>query len=173
MPERESLGRTFEDFCHADYSSMVNALSWSLGGYDLGREAADEAFARAFERWSSVGAMDNPAGWVYRVGLNWGRRRLWRGNRERELLSLLPTAEVRHLRYQDPDLAAALAELSIKIRSVVVLRLLLDFSERDTAEALNVSAGTVKSRLHRGLTQLRDRLDDHPANLGTDEEPSS
>ncbi len=161
--EREPLGRTFEDFCRAEYSSLANALTWSLGGHDLGQEAADEAFARAFERWDSVGAMENPAGWVYRVGLNWGRRRLWRGNRERELLSKVPTGDVHHLHYHDPDLAAALGELSTKLRSVVVLRLLLDYSERETAEALGISVGTAKSRLHRGLTQLRGRLGDHPA----------
>ncbi len=170
MLEREPLGRTFEEFCHREYSTIANALSWSLGGRDLGREAADEAFARGFERWATVGAMDNPAGWVYRVGLNWGRRRLWRGSRERELLAKLPAQEVRQLHYHDPDLAAALAGLSLKLRSVVVLRLLLDYSERETAEALNLSAGTVKSRLHRGLLQLREQLEDHPANpLPTEE----
>ncbi len=183
MAEREPLSRTFEEFCQAEYSSIANALTWSLGGHDLGREAADESFARAFERWSTVGAMDNPAGWVYRVGLNWGRRRLWRGKRERDLLSQVPTRDVLHLHYRDPDLASALAELSVKLRSVVVLRLLLDYSERETAEALNLSVGTVKSRLHRGLTQLREQLDDHvdghrstnphPATDRTDEEQSS
>ncbi|MDH3299869.1 MAG: RNA polymerase sigma factor [Acidimicrobiia bacterium] len=183
MPEREPLGGTFEEFCRAEYSSMANALTWSLGGHDLGREAADEAFARAFERWETVGAMDNPAGWVYRVGVNWGRRRLWRGNRERELLTRIPSLEVRHLHYHDPDLASALADLSVRLRSVVVLRLLLDNSERETAEALGLSVGTVKSRLHRGLTQLRQKLDDqtadnhpgdgHPATHRSDEEQES
>ncbi len=183
MPEREPLGRTFEEFCRAEYSSMANALTWSLGGRDLGREAADEAFARAFERWETVGAMANPAGWVYRVGMNWGRRRLWRGNRERELLTQVPSPEVRHLHYHDPDLASALAGLSVKLRSVVVLRMLLDYSEQETAEALGLTVGTVKSRLHRGLTQLREQLhdptadnhpvDSRPATHRTDEEQSS
>ena len=182
MSVREPLGHTFEEFCRAEYSSMANALTWSLGGHDLGREAADEAFARAFERWETVGAMGNPAGWVYRVGLNWGRRRLWRGNRERELLTQIPTPDVHHLHYHDPDLASALADLSFKLRSVVVLRLLLDYSERETAEALNLSVGTVKSRLHRGLTQLREQLEDPTADQypvtsrtthRTDEEQSS
>lgn len=183
MTEREPLGHTFEEFCRTEYSSMANALTWSLGGRDLGREAADEAFARAFERWETVGAMANPAGWVYRVGMNWGRRRQWRGNRERELLKGIASPEVRHLHYHDPDLAAALAELSAKVRAVVVLRLLLDYSERETAEALGLSVGTVKSRLHRGLTQLRAQLDDpaadnqpvdgHKTTHRSDEEQSS
>ena len=160
LTERDPLGRTFEDFCRAEYPSLANALTWSLGGTDLGREAADEAFARAFERWDTVGAMDNPAGWVYRVGLNWGRRRLWRGNRERELLRHVPAIDVHHLHYHDPDLAAALNGLTVKLRSVVVLRVLLDYSEVQTAEALGISVGTVKSRLHRGLTRLREQMDE-------------
>lgn len=152
---------------------MANALTWSLGGHDLGREAADEAFARAFERWDRVGAMDNPAGWVYRVGLNWGRRRLWRGNRERELLTQVPTTDIHHLHYHDPDLAVALADLSVKLRSVVVLRLLLGYSEKETAEALGISVGTTKSRLHRGLTQLREQMDEPSAPLRPAEERPS
>ena len=152
------MRRTFEAFCHDEYATVVNALSWSLGGHDLGREAADEAFARAYERWEQVAGMGNQAGWVYTVGLNWGRRRLWRSNRERELLTKVPVSEVRHLHHRNPDLARALAGLSVKVRSVVVMRMLLDYSELDTAEALGLSPGTVKSRLHRGLAQLKQAL---------------
>ena len=49
---------------------------------------------------------------------------------------------------------------------VVTCRYLLDLSEAETAAALGIPAGTVKSRLHRGLRRLRDRLG--PALAGTD-----
>ncbi len=154
-----SAQRRFERFCTEDHASIANALGWALGNHDLGREATDEAFARAFERWNTVDAMANPAGWVYRVGLNWGRRRIWRRNKERQLLETIDLSEHRDC-YIDQDLAAALATLPIKFRSVVVLRHLLGYSERDTAEALGISPGTAKSRMSRGLERLRAHLED-------------
>ncbi len=58
----------------------------------------------------------------------------------------------------DPRLAQALAALDPKHRSVVVLRYLLDWSVEQTAEALDIAPGTVKSRLHRALAQLETHM---------------
>lgn len=149
---------TFEAFCHTNHASLSNALGWALGSNDLGREAADEAFARAFERWPEVSIMSNPAGWVYRVGLNWGRRRIWRRNRERELLATTDP-DVHHDAHVDHDLARALTKLPMTFRSVVVMRHLLGYSERETARALGISPGTAKSRMSRGLERLRRQLE--------------
>lgn len=74
-------GEAFAAFYRADYANVARALSYTLGDTDLGREATDEAMARAYARWSKIGAYDSPAGWVYRVGLNWAystRRRVMR-----------------------------------------------------------------------------------------------
>lgn len=153
----------FERFCIEEHAAMANALGWALGNHDLGREATDEAFARAYERWSSVSTMDNPAGWVYRVGLNWGRRRIWRRKKEQQLLASIDLDEhiaaASHGVDIDQDLANALAVLPLKFRAVIVLRHLLGYSERDTAEALGISAGTAKSRMSRGLLRLRTELE--------------
>jgi RNA polymerase sigma factor (sigma-70 family) len=58
------------------------------------------------------------------------------------------------------ELRVALAELDEGERMVVTCRYLLELSEAETAAALGIPAGTVKSRLHRGLRRLRARLDD-------------
>jgi RNA polymerase sigma-70 factor (sigma-E family) len=49
----------------------------------------------------------------------------------------------------------ALAQLTPRQRATVVLRFYDDLSERDTAEALGVSTGTVKSQTHAALARLR------------------
>ncbi len=152
------VGAAFEQFCAESYGPVAHALGWALGSPDLGSEAADEAFARAFERWSKVETMKNPAGWVYRVGLNWGRRKQWRRGREIELLSSRRPPTEYEDSFSDPDLAAAVGELPMKLRAVVVARMVLDYSEADTAAALEISPGTVKSRLSRGLASLRETL---------------
>ena len=53
----------------------------------------------------------------------------------------------------------ALAALDEDERLVVTCRYLLELSEAETAGALGIPAGTVKSRLHRGLRRLRARME--------------
>ena len=55
---------------------------------------------------------------------------------------------------------AALARLSPQQRVVVVLRIVEDLSEEQTATLLGIPAGTVKSRLSRALAVLRATLED-------------
>lgn len=160
--ERAAAHDGFDEFCRAEHTNIVRALTWALGDSELGRDAADEAFARAVERWDKVSGMSNPAGWVYRVGLNWGKRRMWRAKRGRELTELVPVETERVDQYADPDLARALAALPVSIRSVIVMRHLLGYSEAQTADALNVRPGTVKSRTNRGLARLRQELASPP-----------
>ena len=65
----------FREFFTQAHVPMVRSQSLALHDDQLGRDAAAEGFARALARWSSVATMANPAGWVYRVGLNWARSR--------------------------------------------------------------------------------------------------
>lgn len=147
----------FTSFYRDTYQDVARALSFTLGDIDLAREATDEAMARAYPRWDTLRDYDNPAGWIYRVGLNWARsvhRRLGRRLPWREPVSCTqpPVA--------DPAVAAALRGLDLRLRSVVVCRLLLDWSTADTARALGVRPGTVKSRLHHALRILAHELED-------------
>jgi RNA polymerase sigma-70 factor (ECF subfamily) len=148
----------FEGFYRRHAAELRQALCLALGDVDLGAEAADEALARACERWPEVHAYGNPAGWAYRVGMNWARdhqrrRRRWRDPRgvpDRPAITIA----------SDPALAAALRGLSVDQRAVVVCRYLLDWSVQDTAAALDVPVGTVKSRLARALDALSRMLED-------------
>lgn len=145
----------FVAFYDASYRRLASALSSTLGDRDLGREAADEGMARAYAHWGSVSHYDNPAGWVYRVGLNWAlsvRRKLARRH------SLTPPDRHHDALPADPQIAEALGKLDLRLRTVVVCRILLDWSTDDTAAALQIKPGTVKSRLHRGLSRLQDLL---------------
>lgn len=146
----------FEDFYRGHHRAVANALSITLRSSELGVEAADEGMARAYSRWATVGAYDNPSGWVYRVGLNWARSRI------RRLSRRLPWSEKPVYSMPDvgdPAVAAALEKLDLDQRSVVVMRLLLDLSVNETATALDVKPGTVKSRLSRALSTLQVELE--------------
>ena len=124
----------------------------------LARECVDEAMTRAYERWAHVGAMDRPAGWVYRVAVNQARNRGRRRRTERDRrpppVAPVPGADT----MADPAVAAAVALLPLDQRAVVVLRFYLDWSTEEVATALGIAEGTVKSRLHRALRRLETSL---------------
>ena len=151
----------FDAFYHQCHPSLVRALSLSLGDDELGRDAAAEGLTRALQRWRKVSGYDNPAGWAYRVGLNWARSR--RRKLARELPTTSPDDAGRVQPERDPAIVDALRTLSVDHRAVVVCRYYLDWSEANIAEALGIAPGTVKSRLSRALARLADLLEDHDA----------
>ena len=152
---------SFEAFYLAHRDEIGRCLAVTVGDTALGFEAADEAMARAFERWADVADGPNPSGWVYRTGLNWARSWLRRRRRSRVKAPLLARADAVDAPLVDTDLADALAGLSDDHRAVVVLRYFYDWSVDQTAEALEISPGTVKSRLSRALDDLNHRLGTH------------
>jgi RNA polymerase sigma factor (sigma-70 family) len=145
----------FRTFYEAHRPRIARALALTLGDASLGAEAADEAMTRAYARWSTVSGYRNPEGWVYRVGVNWGRSFLRRRRREEGTVYVEEAAE---LEVTDPAIRRALQELPVDFRTVVVCRFHLDWSVEQTAAALGVAPGTVKSRLSRGLARLEAAL---------------
>ncbi len=149
----------FDGFFHEHHASIVRALGLALGDEHLARDAAAEGFAQALQRWRRVARYDNPAGWVYRVGLNWGRSR-WRKT-HREISEHASDSVERPFAASepsDPRIAPALHRLSVDHRVVVVARFYLDWSEQEIAAALDIRPGTVKSRLSRALRHLADDI---------------
>ncbi len=154
--ETRAVPDGFTAFYRDTWPGVARALAVALGDRDLAVDATDEAMARAYPRWATIAGYDNPGAWVYRVGLNWAR------SHRRRLTRRLPFShptEVPPVPVADPAVRAALMALPLKLRSVVVCRLLLDWSVDDTATALGVRPGTVQSRLHRALRSLHVSLD--------------
>lgn len=143
----------FTRFYTAEHGRLVTAVAVTLDDPSLAREAVDEAFTRAAERWPSVHAMGNRTGWVYRVAVNWATS--WRRK-----LALRPTRTADALdrphddTLPDVDLIAALRQLDRDHRQALVLRYALGCSVPETAAALGVAEGTVKSRVHRARQTL-------------------
>jgi RNA polymerase sigma-70 factor (ECF subfamily) len=146
----------FEDFYRLHREPVFRALTATIGDYHLAAEATDEGMVRAYQRWRTVRRYENPSGWVYRVALNWARSRMRRGKREiaADHTADPPTADTPGF---DPGLLAAVQELPIEYRTVIVLKYVLDWTQPEIAAALDISVGTVKSRLSRGLDQLKNK----------------
>lgn len=120
-------------------------------GVERAADAAGEALAYAWEHWEQVGTMENPAGYLYRVGLSRGRR--WR-----RLPPVFPPPPDGEMPWVEPGLPRALAGLSERQRVAVVLVHCLGWTQEEVAGLLGISRGSVQTHLERGLHHLRASL---------------
>jgi RNA polymerase sigma-70 factor (ECF subfamily) len=128
-------------------------------------DALQEGTVRA---WRAIGHLDPVRGfrpWFTTIVANTARNRARAWNRrEAMMLRLRPDvvdpdpAEQAVTRDESEAVARELDRLPERYRAAVALRHVLGLSERETAEALGVRPGTVKSRVARGLAMLREAL---------------
>jgi RNA polymerase sigma factor (sigma-70 family) len=156
--DASAAGPTFAAFFSANRNGLVRALSMTLGDSNLAAEAIDEAMTRAVQRWSKVSTYSKPQAWVYRVAYNWATSRFRRIKRDREYAPRIAQPESSVDPEFDPSIEEALATLSDDHRSVLVLRYFYDWDVQATADALEISPGTVKSRTSRALDMMAVRL---------------
>ena len=107
---------------------------------DLAEQAATEALAHAYARWSRVRTLPRPDGWVLRVTAN------------------LAVDAVKRLPEPPSDLAAGLAALPRGEAEAVVLRYLTELGDHEVAQILDMSEATFRARVDRGLRSLRGKL---------------
>jgi RNA polymerase sigma factor (sigma-70 family) len=148
--DRESFCRFVEEGGRRLQHGLVCAL-----GREIGVEAASEALAYGWEHWDRVGAMDSPAGFLFTVGRNWGRRQL----RRRAPSLTDPPSSAASDSLVEPALAAALARLSERQRVATVLVHGAGWTLAEVADLLRVDRGTVLKHAERGLAKLRRALE--------------
>jgi RNA polymerase sigma-70 factor (sigma-E family) len=150
MPDNE-----FAAFYAGSYHRLLGQLFAVTGDLAEAENVLQEAYARAFVRWSRVRGYDRPEAWVRRVALNLAAmadRSLRR--RARALLRLGPPPVVPELSPELLDLRDALAALPLGQRQVIVLHHLVGLPVEEVARELRLATGTVKSRLARGRAAL-------------------
>jgi len=154
---------SFEVWYQEHHSHLLAAMVVAAGSVDVARDVTDEAFARAFERWSRVYKMASPTGWTYSVALNVLRRRQRRRALEHRLLAhhtrpdvTTPTPEM------SIDVWDAICSLAPRARAAIALRYLSDLRETEVAEVMGITSGTVARMLHDARQLLAARLAEQP-----------
>ncbi|MEU4676483.1 SigE family RNA polymerase sigma factor [Micromonospora sp. NPDC023737] len=158
QPREQTEEIDFDGLYHAHFRSLTLQLAAYCGDLPQAQDLVQEAFCRAFARWSRVSRYDDPVGWVRRVAWNLATSR-WR--RLRTAQSWLRRQREEYVPGPGPErvaLTAALAQLPANHRRAVVLHYLADLSVGQIAEQEGVAEGTVKSWLHRGRTALAVQL---------------
>lgn len=133
------------------------------GDRDAADDLAADALLAAWRQWDRVSAADSRLAYVRGIVVNLASSRVRRLVRERSRMILL-RSDARMAVTRGPDTPAvldlrdALARLPRGQRSCVVLRHGLGLSEVETAAALGISVGTVKSQTSKGAAALRRRI---------------
>lgn len=154
------FGRVFE----AHRRSALRLAYVLTGDAAEAEDVVAEAFARMYPHFAK-GGIEDPGAYLRRTVVNVVRGRFRRlGTRRRfEARARLvePSVGSGDDRIVERDaLHAALASLAPRQRAAVVLRVVEDLSEAETAAMLGISVGTVKAYVSRGLERLRAVLDE-------------
>lgn len=161
------IARTeFEDFVNANGTKLLHTAYGLCGDWQHAEDLVQQILVSVATRWSDI--TGDPMAYAYRclVRANIDR---WRALRHRpEVLAdpaaiaalqpgaANPPASVLGDR---PGVLDALQALPFRQRSILVLRYLQDLSEAQTADALGISVGAVKSGASRGLARLRATIE--------------
>jgi RNA polymerase sigma-70 factor, ECF subfamily len=165
----------------AEHTGDVYALLYRLTtDAEEARDLTQETFLRAFQSIGRFRGDANLRTWIYRIAINQARNRWrWWRRRKRDVTVSLDATDDRNeqpmsakltdddamnpeqetlAREREGYLRAALLELKRPFREAVILRDVEGFSYEEIAETLEISIGTVKSRLSRGRLELRGKL---------------
>lgn len=163
--EREAFSMLAERY----YISVLKLCARLLGSVPEAQDIAQEAVLQAFLH---IGRLHEPArfgAWLHAIAANLARMSLRRrrplsldaltDNTWQVMPSAMPTPEdVHEARVVHDAIIAALNELSLVNREVVVRFYLEGYSYAELAELLGVPVSTVKGRLFKGRSQLRQTL---------------
>lgn len=153
-------GDTFDDFVAARSTALWRSAYLLTGDRHKAEDLLQTALVKTWRRWERFDHRTDETAEAYvRRALvttytDWWRRR-WRGE--------VPTGELPDEQRPDDaphvdvrrDVLTALATLSKGQRAVLVLRYFDDLTEQQTADALGISVGTVKSQASRAIAALR------------------
>jgi RNA polymerase sigma-70 factor (sigma-E family) len=160
---RRDADESIESLFHAHYPHIVYTAFALVRDWDLAEQLAQEAYLRLWRRWSWIADPHAAPSYLQRTVVNLSRETIRRRVIERRVLK---ARGMERPQASEPDAAEVIAlrraitTLPSRKRECIVLRYLLGLSEAETAGLLGVSVGTVKSQTHKGLHQLRERLDE-------------
>ncbi len=159
------------------HAAAMMRLAAAFIGPAEAEDAVQEASMRAWQSWSTLRNLDAARPWLLQITLNVCRqwRRGLKGQQQAWLQPLpeeLDGEQVHPLAVLDADpgtsnhtraldLRAAINALPNDLRIVVVLRYYAGLDATEIGEVLSIPPGTVRSRLHRALFQMRERLEPH------------
>jgi RNA polymerase sigma-70 factor (sigma-E family) len=156
------IDESFTSFVAARSHRLIAHAELLCGHREQARDIVQSVLVRAYQRWSQI-EQDDPYGYVQKSVTNavtdWWRTAQQRHEQPVDVIPDVAGGEDT-TRDDREALMAVLDRLTQRERAVVVLRYFDDHTERDVAEILAISVGTVKSTCHTALRKMRIALND-------------
>ena len=137
----------------------------TLLGADDAEDVVSEAFYQLYRRWTKLRTAEAAAGYLRSTVVNLTRMRIRhllvvRRHVERAVAPPDVASSEQHLLLREDQRAVldAVQSLPARQREALVLRFWVDLSEQQIAEAMGVSAGSVKTHVSRGMAALTRKL---------------
>ena len=156
----------FSSFFERSYRPLSRLAYLLTSDHAAADDLTGDTMLAVWQQWDRIQAVDDVQAYVRRIMANLAATRIRRTVRERMRLAQLWPFDTA----VDPDstvtvtVQAALAALPPGRRACVVLRHAFDLSEREAADLLGVSVGTVKSQTSKAIRQLTAALGTPPQN---------
>ena len=163
---RDAFGELVTKYQVRLYNTMIQVVGNTEDAYDV----TQDAFMQAYLRLDTFRHSSKFYTWLYRIAFNVaiGMRRRYRAHKkvdsvQQEITERLVDREKRPeeqliSKENIRTVRIVVDKLDDDFRSVVVLRELEEFSYEEIAEILDIPIGTVRSRLHRARTIIREQL---------------
>jgi RNA polymerase sigma-70 factor (sigma-E family) len=152
----------FEEYVRTRQDALLRSARRLVPDPVDAQDLLQTALVRTYGRWEGIADKRLADAYLRRVMIN-TRTEWWRARKLDEVpTEQLPDASIDDATEQHADRALLMDIMKVlapKQRSVVVLRHWEQMSTEETAAALGMSAGTVKSTLHRALARLREELE--------------
>lgn len=168
------MDEDFTAFYVASSRRLLGHVYAMVGDLAEAEDALQDAYARAWQRWNRVRALEDPEAWIrtvaFRIAVSSWRKARNRvvAHRRGEPRDDMPGAS--------PDRLAvitALREIPAEQRRAVVLHHLVGLSIEEIAHETGSPPGTVKSRLARGRRALAGRVSEFADDPGTGSDPAA
>jgi RNA polymerase sigma-70 factor (ECF subfamily) len=169
--DRAAFAALFERY----HTRICRYLARLVGDDDLGRDLAQDTFLAAWRAFPAIGEDARFAPWLYRIATNFARSHLRRarlirwlpwGEHEGRPSSDYPSSSGLEEQTGEAErIKLALAEVSSKNRTCLLLQLDAGFSQREIAALLGINEKSVSAYISRGRQQFRQayqRLEDEP-----------
>ena len=156
LSERVEAWAQFDTFFEEEHERLYKALYFVTGNRHDAEELMQDAFLKLWERWDSIGGIEDPTGYLFRIGLNGFRMRHRRA--AMSVRKVIPVPEARDL-FSDAemraDVRALLVQLTPRQRAALLLVDMLGYPSEQAARILRVRPSTVRALATKGRRALR------------------